>query len=193
MNTSTVAVALRPTSTHAATRRSPRRGWMARLSSRLGAFGVTAALGAAGLGAVVPMMCTPAVTSPAATLQQQVVTSTNQHRAAAGLRPLRVDARLTYAAQAHATDQADRDVMSHAGSDGSNAAVRFQRSNYPTRNCGENVAAGYGTADQVVAAWMASPGHRANILSGAFDHIGIGIAYAADGTPYWAMALGRTW
>ena len=49
------------------------------------------------------------------------------------------------------------------------------------------------TADAVMAAWMNSPGHRANILNGTFTQIGIGLAYAADGTPYWAMELGRPW
>ena len=44
-----------------------------------------------------------------------------------------------------------------------------------------------------MVAWMNSPGHRANILNGTFTQIGIGLAYAPDGTPYWAMELGRPW
>ena len=44
-----------------------------------------------------------------------------------------------------------------------------------------------------MTAWMNSPGHRANILNGTFTQIGIGLAYAADGTPYWSMELGRPW
>jgi uncharacterized protein YkwD len=38
-----------------------------------------------------------------------------------------------------------------------------------------------------------SPGHRANILNGTFTQIGIGLADAGDGTPYWSLELGRPW
>ena len=52
----------------------------------------------------------------------------------------------------------------------------------PWMRLGENVAQGY-TASSVVAAWMASPGHKANIL-GDFTHVGLG---------YWVDDSGRTW
>ena len=42
----------------------------------------------------------------------------------------------------------------------------------------ENIARGNVSADAIVAAWMASPGHRANILDGRLTHIGIGAVYA---------------
>ncbi len=42
------------------------------------------------------------------------------------------------------------------------------------RAVGENLAIGYSSADEVVAAWMTSPGHRANILNGAFQMLGVG-------------------
>jgi uncharacterized protein YkwD len=165
-----------------------KRGWMARMSSRMGAFGITAALAGGGFAALMPMMCAPA---PAPTLQQQVVTLTNEMRAGSGLGPLTADASLTNAAQAHAVEQASVDTMSHTGLDGSNAATRMQRTGYPLQNWGENVAADYASPSAVVYAWMNSPGHRANIVSGNFTQIGIGIAYAADGSPYWAMELAK--
>jgi uncharacterized protein YkwD len=170
-----------------------RRRRTARLTGSLGAFGMTAVLGIAGAGTLAPMMCGPAVTAPAPTPQQQVVDLVNQHRAAAGRAPLAVHGTLTVAAQGHADDQAQRGSMSHVGSDGSNAAVRYQRQGYPVRNWGENVAVGYATPEAVVAAWMASPSHRANIVSGAFSQIGVAVAYSANGTPYWTMALGHPW
>jgi len=42
----------------------------------------------------------------------------------------------------------------------------------------ENLARGYTTADRTVAAWMASPGHRANILDGRLTRIGVAAVYA---------------
>ena len=156
MNTTTISTTT-PNSTPV------KRGWMARMSNRMGAFGITAALAGGGFAVLVPMMCAPA---PAPTLQQQVVTLTNQMRAGSGLGPLTADANLTNAAQAHANEEASVDTMSHTGLDGSNAAVRMQRTGYPVRNWGENVAADFASPDAVIYAWMNSPEHRANIVSG---------------------------
>jgi len=43
---------------------------------------------------------------------------------------------------------------------------------------GENLARGYTTADRTVAAWMASPGHRANVLDRGLTRIGVAAVYA---------------
>jgi uncharacterized protein YkwD len=42
----------------------------------------------------------------------------------------------------------------------------------------ENLARGYTSADATVSAWMASPGHRANILDGSLNRIGVAAVYA---------------
>ncbi len=54
---------------------------------------------------------------------------------------------------------------------------------------GENLAKGYSTADAAVAAWMASPTHKDNILFGSFKTCGIAI-YEVGGTWYWAEEFG---
>jgi uncharacterized protein YkwD len=54
---------------------------------------------------------------------------------------------------------------------------------------GENVAMGYLTPRAVMRAWMNSPGHRANILSRSFRHIGV--RRSGNGTLYWTMDLAR--
>ena len=167
-----------------------RRRLPQRLTTRLGSYGITAAIGAGALAAFLPM-CAPAPAPAPATVQEQVITITNQRRADHGLAPVRINTTLTAAAQAHAADQASVDTMSHTGTDGSDAGTRIQRSGYPTQAWGENVAGGYTSADAVMAAWMNSPGHAANILNGTFTQIGIGLATAPDGTTYWAMELGR--
>ena len=45
------------------------------------------------------------------------------------------------------------------------------------RRAGENLARGYTTADRTVAAWMASPGHRANVLDRSLTRIGVAAVY----------------
>lgn len=62
------------------------------------------------------------------------------------------------------------------------------------RGCGasrvaENLARGNVSADRLVAAWMASPGHRANILDGRLTRIGVGAVYASG---RWTVATNFT-
>ena len=57
---------------------------------------------------------------------------------------------------------------------------------------GENVAVGYPTAEAVMAGWMNSPGHRANILNCAARAMGVGVATGADGRLYWTQVFGAT-
>lgn len=142
-------------------------------------------------GQCAPQQCAPApppATAPAPSLQQ-VIDLTNAERARAGLPALSVDQRLMNAAQAHSADQAGRDRMTHDGSDGSNAGTRISRQGYSFRAWAENVAMGYPDAASVMEAWMGSAGHRANILSTDVTQIGVGLAYAADGSPYWTQVF----
>ena len=54
---------------------------------------------------------------------------------------------------------------------------------------GENLAKNYFNANSVVAAWMASPTHRANVV-GSFRTVGVAAYQAPDGTWYWAQEFG---
>ena len=78
--------------------------------------------------------------------------------------------------QWHADDQAIHNAMSHIGSDGSVLSQRVERAGYFWwSTIGENVAANWPSGAAVMAAWMNSPGHRANILSPTFTHFGAGV------------------
>ena len=145
------------------------------------------------LGQCAPQQCAPAPAPAAApsTALQQVVDLTNRQRAASGLPALSVDARLSAAAQVQSNDQAARDQMSHDGSDGSNAGDRISWQGYSWSAWAENVAMGYPDAPSVMSGWMNSDGHRRNVLSANVSQIGVGLAYAADGTPYWTQVFAR--
>jgi len=108
----------------------------------------------------------------------------NAERAKAGCSPVTLEARLTQAAQAHSEDMAAHQNMSHTGSDGSSPGDRITRAGYDWRAYGENVAYGYATPEQVMDAWMNSPGHRANILDCDYQEIGVGHAQPGD---YWTQ------
>ncbi|PZM94839.1 MAG: hypothetical protein DIU79_08820, partial [Actinobacteria bacterium] len=130
-------------------------------------------------------------TAPRGDLAAQVIALVNQERAAAGCPAVTAQPQLTEAARRHSEDQAARGTLSHTGSDGSTPWERAERLGYQGA-IGENVAAGYRTAEAVMAGWMDSPGHRANILNCQARAIGVGVAAAADGTLYWTQMFGRT-
>lgn len=159
--------------------------------NRLGAFGITAAIGLFGVGGALQQCAPPPapVIVQIGGVESAVVNGANQHRANAGVRALTVDSRLTSAAQSHANDMANRGRMTHTGSNGSNAGARIHVYGYGWTTWAENVAAGQTTADQVLSAWMNSSGHRRNILNGNMVNIGVAAAKGPNGVTYWTMVL----
>ncbi|HEX6293308.1 MAG TPA: CAP domain-containing protein [Herpetosiphonaceae bacterium] len=125
---------------------------------------------------------------------QRIVELVNLRRREAGLAPLTVHATLAACAQQYSAVQARQGAINHTGPDGSNPGQRLTRCGYRWRHYGENLAAGYVSAEEVVAAWMASPGHRRNILNGKVREIGLGHTYRASDPgqyyDYYVMELG---
>ncbi|TGJ96513.1 RNA polymerase, partial [Actinotalea fermentans ATCC 43279 = JCM 9966 = DSM 3133] len=99
----------------------------------------------------------------------------NTHRATAGCPALRADDQLGRAATLHAQDMVAQGYFSHTSLDGRTFGDRVTAQGY-ARPGGENIAAGQKTAQAVVDAWMASEGHRANILNCDFTTMGLGRA-----------------
>lgn len=118
----------------------------------------------------------------------QVLSLVNAERAKAGCGPLTANATLARAAQAHSDDMAARDFFDHTNPDGADPGDRVTASGYPWSTYGENIAMGQRTPEQVMEAWMNSPGHRANILNCDFKELGVGIH--DGGGPYWTQVFG---
>jgi len=114
-------------------------------------------------------------------------------RAFAAAAPLQISAVLTKAAAGHVADLSAHDRLTHQGTDGSNPGTRATRAGYRWRTIGENIAAGPETARRVVAGWLASPEHCANIMDERFTQMGI--AYHVDWQTragvYWVQSFGR--
>jgi uncharacterized protein YkwD len=68
---------------------------------------------------------------------------------------------------------------------------RAHYAGYPYGRLAENVAEGFPSAQTVVQGWMASKGHRANILDGDVLETGIGIARSPSGVLYFCQVFGR--
>jgi uncharacterized protein YkwD len=119
----------------------------------------------------------------------EVVTMTNQQRRANGCEPLAVDRDLTIASIRQSLYMARTGLFSHVWLDGTTFVARSHAAGYGQPS-GENIAWGYQTADQVMAAWMASPSHRENILNCGARSIGTGVAYSETGLPYYTQVFG---
>jgi uncharacterized protein YkwD len=103
-----------------------------------------------------------------------LLAAVNKTRSAHGLRPLTIDLRLTRAAKAHAVEMLQGNYFSHG--DFHSRMVAFH---VRGPQAGENLAWGngsYGEPAGIIAGWLASPGHRANLLRPGWTRIGIGLA-----------------
>jgi uncharacterized protein YkwD len=108
----------------------------------------------------------------------------NRERAGAGEGPLAPNARLEAAAQGHTEDMVLGGYFDHIGPRGDTPVSRVRAAGYIYSSrigyeIGENIAWGtlwLATPRSIVAAWMASPGHRANILDTRFRDSGIGVS-----------------
>jgi uncharacterized protein YkwD len=114
----------------------------------------------------------------------EVLRLVNIERANAGLSALSTNSSLTAAANKRAEET--KASFSHTRPNGSKFSTVLQEYGVSYRTAGENIAYGQRSPQEVVSAWMNSPGHRANILNGNFNKIGIGV-YQSGGVIYWTQ------
>lgn len=120
----------------------------------------------------------------------RVVDRSNLYRARVGAKPLTQNAQLSAAAQKHAENMASQNRLAHQ-LDGKGFLERSQGEGYTFLTGGENIAEGAWSSSHVVEMWMRSPGHRRNLLSSGYSEIGVGTAWAEDGTRYDVQVFGR--
>lgn len=112
----------------------------------------------------------------------------NSARAGAGLGALAENSLLDQIAQDQAEHMADIGDITHTDSGGGLVTDRADAAGYLWVLIGENV--GYASsAQQVFDLWMASPGHKANILEADFTEIGIGRS-SSGLSQYWCVVFG---
>jgi uncharacterized protein YkwD len=150
-------------------------------------------LGLLGLAAPVAMAaCAPP--SASAAMQSELLAHLNAERKARGLAPLRLNDALDKAAQRHACDNAKRRTTSHVSGDGSKLQHRLKRVGYDYQAAAENTGRGFASGKRAVQWWMASPGHKKNMLMPDVREVGIGIAMsdAPDSRLHWILVMGRS-
>jgi uncharacterized protein YkwD len=139
--------------------------------------------------------CTPASTWGALRPADaaSVVSLVNQHRASLGLGRLQVSPTLSRAAEWKSRHMAAYGYMTHDDPGppvARTAGQRIEACGYVGAGWGENIAAGYKTPSAVMAGWLGSPGHKANIENPTYAAIGVGAATGASGTLYWTQDFG---
>lgn len=109
-------------------------------------------------------------------VREAMLAAVNAQRKAAGQPALAPDPRLDEAAQKHAEDMLARVYYSHDTPEGKHTRDRVGAAGYEADTIGENIAAGHTDVEEVMDAWLHSPGHRRNLLDGRFTSLGIGVA-----------------
>lgn len=126
----------------------------------------------------------PLTDSSVLAYEKEVVRLVNEERVKNGLRELTYDWELSRVARIKSQDMRDNRYFSHTSPTYGSPFNMMKSFGITYRSAGENIAKGQATPAAVVNAWMNSSGHRANILSPSFTHIGVG--YVADGK-YWTQ------
>lgn len=116
--------------------------------------------------------------------RSEVIRLTNEERAKEGLPPLVLDTRLEAVAEMRAEEAAEK--FSHTRPNGKAWKTAFEDCGIQATYRGENLAYGQKTPARVVKAWMASKGHKANIMNDRFTAIYVGI-YEKKGVLYWSQ------
>lgn len=119
--------------------------------------------------------------------EQRMVNLVNSERQKAGLAPLKVDLDLSRVARIKSQDMRDNNYFSHTSPTYGSPFDMMRSFGISYRTAGENIAL-HGSVESAHNGLMNSDGHRANILSPNFTHIGIGIV---DGRYYTQMFIGK--
>lgn len=133
-----------------------------------------------------PKVATPLVhytalnQAPGALLGSEIINWTNTYREQNNLSALGRNSKLDAAAIMKVRDMFERQYFEHVSPSGKNSADLVTGAGYEYLWVGENLALGiFSNEKDLVDAWIASPGHRANILNSHFEEIGVG---AEEGT-----------
>lgn len=116
--------------------------------------------------------------------EQEVVKLTNAQRKLAGLEELQPNIKLFQSARLHAANMAKQNKLDHE-LDGKTMVDRLQATGYNLESVAENIAWNQKTPRKLIAGWMDSEGHKKNMLTGDFVHIGAGMAKNDKGELYW--------
>ncbi len=121
----------------------------------------------------------------------RIVELVNEERMSQGLPPVTTNAVLTDMASNYACEMIDGDFFDHTSPiTGSTVGSRALQAGYFFKKVGENLAGGQTSPEQAMSEWMASPGHRENILDRDFIEMGTAVRTGGNYGWYWVQEFG---
>ncbi|UYZ24343.1 CAP domain-containing protein [Mesobacillus jeotgali] len=121
--------------------------------------------------------------------EAKVIDLTNEQRRKNGLPNLQPDTALSNVAQEKSNDMQAKNYFSHTSPTYGSPFDMMRDFGVSYSTAGENIAMGQRSAEEVVNAWMNSEGHRKNILSPNYTHIGVG--HTTQGNYWTQMFIGK--
>ncbi len=119
------------------------------------------------------------VTDESTITPEAIVEATNAERIKAGVPPLQINSKLVASATIKTNDMITRQYFEHDSPSGKGVSDLGREVGYQYVVMGENLALGnFASSQDVVKAWMESPGHRANMLNPNYQEIGVSVANA---------------
>ena len=119
--------------------------------------------------------------------ENEVVRLVNIERSKSGLQALKINWQLARVARYKSQDMANKGYFSHTSPTYGSPFKMMESFGIKFSAAGENIAMGQRTPAEVMNGWMNSPGHRANIMSGSYWEIGVGLAKDSSGRLYWTQ------
>lgn len=117
--------------------------------------------------------------------EEEVLRQVNVARQSQGVAPLTSNRQLNCSARNHTAWMIQNNFFAHDG------WIEFIRAaGYTGGALGENIAIGYPVPAAVMTGWLGSSGHRANILNGGFNDVGVACLTGAQGVPWWTQNFG---
>ena len=128
------------------------------------------------------------------TVRRQLLDRVNEARRRHRLGPLHLNGALNSAAQTYAETMMREGFYGHVSPQGDTVLDRVEASGYEPQLTGENLASGPQTTTQAMDGWMASKGHRENILDPRYRDVGFGVSVLESNgnlSTLWVQCFGR--
>lgn len=120
-------------------------------------------------------------------LESEVVRLVNIERSKVGQPPLTHNWELSRVARYKSQDFINKNYFAHQSPTYGSAFDMMKNYGIKFTAAGENIAKGQNSSSIVMKSWMNSAGHRGNILSSAYNEIGVGVAKDSKGNLYWTQ------
>ncbi|PYG90320.1 spore coat assembly protein SafA/uncharacterized YkwD family protein [Ruminiclostridium sufflavum DSM 19573] len=121
------------------------------------------------------------------TMEAEVMRLVNVERSKKGLQALKADWQISRVARYKSQDMINKKYFSHTSPTYGSPFKMLESFGIRFSSAGENIAYGQKTPAAVMKSWMGSAGHKANILSPSYTHIGVGLAKNSNGLCYWTQ------